>query len=492
MQYIKDRLKYLFTSTKGLILLAIAMIGLVTALFGMLSGPMAEFGVRDVVVRVFRMDLVQAEREGRIIILYHSIAMAVVAIETYIITAMLKMKEFYKKTVRVLITVGYLAAMIFGMGFAYWGHIWPLHGLYIAGLTLIFFAGVLLAVGLWPWNKDVYQLDKAYSRTKNGVDIERVAFFAMAVTTVISALFGAIPGSYFGNGFETFLAENIIRTPEKTTMQLSVIGHLHIMLALIAIALTLIIGRWLDFKGILHKIAMPLMILGTIVLNLGVWGVVTPLEPMAHMIIYVGATPSMLAALMLVIFGWDKLIRTGIAGINKPSAWQKLKALLHDPLKFGPLWQMVFMNFTVSGIGIMMAIKLDEIFRIWPAREERIELTGHWHILSAIIATIILLYYGDLIGLKGKVRKWYGWSIIILSDLAFASVTIFEMKRLFISEAEQQPLVNTVMLLADFGLGMLMVILALMMLWRLFDLFKRKGRWTEEADGNDLTAEAEP
>jgi hypothetical protein len=438
------------------------------------------------------MDLVQAEREGRIIILYHSIAMAVVAIEVYMVTRLLRMKEFYKVTSRVLVTMGYLMAMIFGMGFAYWGHTWPLHGLYIAGLTLIFFAGLFLAIGLWPWNKEVYQPDKSYARFKNGLDMERLAFFATAVTTLISACFGAIPGSYFGNGFEVVLAENIIRYPEKTTLEYSVIGHLHIMLALIAIMITLIIGRWLDFKGILHKIAMPLMILGTIVLNLGVWGVVTPLEPVAHMIIYVGATPSMLAALMLVIFGWDKLIRTGIAGINKPTAWHKLKALLRDPLKFGPLWQMVFMNFTVSGIGIMMAVKLDEIFRIWPAREERIELTGHWHILSAIIATIILLYYGDLIDLKGKVRRWYGWSIIILSDLAFASVTIFEMKRLFVSEAEQQPLVNTVMILADFGLGMLLVILAMVMIWRLFDLFKKKGRWSIEYEQDDLTREVEP
>jgi hypothetical protein len=491
MQFFQERFNYLFKSTRGLILVAIAMIGLETALFGMLSGPMAEFGIRDFVVRLFNMDLVQAEREGRIIILYHSIAMAVVAIEVYMITGMLWMKEFYRVTARVLITIGYLMAMIFGMGFAYWGHNWALHGLYIAGLTLIFFAGLFLAIALWPWNKAVNQLDKAYSRTKNGVNIERVAFFAAAVTTLISAIFGAIPGSYFGNGFEVFLAENIIRSPEKTTIEYSVIGHLHIMLALIAIMMTLIIGRWMNFKGILHKIAMPLMILGTIVLNLGVWGVVTPLEPVAHMIIYVGATPSMLAALMLVIFGWDKLIRQGIAGIERPSPWKKLKALVRDPLKFGPLWQMVFMNFTVSGIGIMMAVKLDEIFRIWPAREERIELTGHWHILSAIIATIILLYYGDLIGLKGKLRRWYGWSIIILSDLAFASMTIYEMKRLFISEAEQQPLVNTVMVLADFGLGMLLVILAMVMIWRLFDLFKKKGRWTLELDQDELAAEVE-
>ena len=76
----------------------------------------------------------------------------------------------------------------------------------------------------------------------------------------------------------------------------------------------MIIGRWQDFKGILHKIAMPLMIVGTIVISLGAWSVV--LVEWAHTIIYVGSVLVMLAALMLVIFGWDKLIqhRAGRAG----------------------------------------------------------------------------------------------------------------------------------------------------------------------------------
>jgi hypothetical protein len=480
MQFMKDRFNYLFKSTKGLILVAIAMIALETAFFGMLSGPMADLGVRDFIVRIFKMQLVQAEREGRIIILYHSIAMAVVAIETYMITSLLKMKEFYKQAVRVLITVGYILTMIFGMGFAYWGYNWAFHGLFITGLSLIFFAGILLVIALWPWNKEYYQPEGAYAHTKKGVDVERVAFFATALTTVLSALFGAIPGSYYGNGFETFMAQDIIRLPEKTVMQYSVIGHLHIMLALIAIMITLIIGRWLNFRGILHKIAMPLMILGTIVLNLGVWGVATPLEPIAHMIIYVGATPAMLAALFLLIWEWDQLIREGTAQIKKPNLGQKLSALVRDPLRFGPLWQMLFMNFTTSFVGIFMAVRLDAIFRIWPAQEERIELTGHWHALSAIIATIILLYYGDMLGLKGKIRQLYGWSLLIFSDIALTAVTIFEMKRLFISEAIQQPLVNTLMLLMDLGLGLLLVLLAMVMVWRLLDLFKKKGHWTEE------------
>jgi len=478
----RKRLRYLFGTTKGLILVAIAVIALETALFGTLSGPLADLGVGDVVVRGLHMDLNPVEREGRIIILYHSIAMAVVAIETYMITGLLAMRSFYSRAVRLLITAGYWLTSAFGLLFAYWGHNWAFHGLYTAGLAIVFFAGLLLTIALWPWDRAYYQPDPAYARTRRGLDLERVAFFATALTTVISAVFGAVPGSYLGNGFTVFLAEDIIRLPAKTTMEYSVIGHLHIMLALIAVMLTLLIGRWLSFRGILHKIAMPLIILGTIVLNVGVWGVVTPLEPIAHMVIYVGATPAMLGALMLVIYGWDHFIREGVAGIPRPTFRQKIGALLRDPLRFGPLWQMVFMNFTVSGVGIFFAVRLDEIFRMWPAREERIELTGHWHVLAAIIATIILLYYGDMIGLKGKTRRLYGWAIILLSDLAFAAVTILEIKRLFVSEAAQQPLVNTLTLAVDLGLGMLLGVLAMVMAWRLLDLFRAEGRWAEEAN----------
>ena len=107
-------------------------------------------------------------------------------------------------------------------------------------------------------------------------------------------------------------------------------------------------------------------------------------------------------------------------------------------------------------------------------------LTGHWHILSGIIATIILLYYADLAGLKGRARNWFGYLIIIGSDIAFLSVTIFEMKRLFVSESAQQPLVNWTMLFADLGLALVLIVLAVFMIWKLVDLFKRDGRWSDE------------
>jgi Sulfatase-modifying factor enzyme 1 len=81
MKAVSDRFNYLFRSTKGLILVAIALIAIVTAMWGMLSGPLREWGISDLAVRLYGMKLVEAEREGRIILLYHAIAMAVVAIE---------------------------------------------------------------------------------------------------------------------------------------------------------------------------------------------------------------------------------------------------------------------------------------------------------------------------------------------------------------------------------------------------------------------------
>jgi hypothetical protein len=481
MQSLSKRFQYLFCSTKGLTLTAVAIVSLVVAIWGMLSGPLAELGISDVVVRGLGMDLVEAEREGRIVMLYHSIAMVVVAIEVYFITDIVRMKDRERSAINATVTLGYLCAVIFGLLFGYFGHSWILHGIFLFGQALMFFGGLQLAVALWPWRKEYYIDDPDRSRTKKGVDLERVAFFFMAVATLGSVLFGAIPGSFFGNGFETFLAENTLREPNKSPLDLAVIGHLHIMLTLIGVAITLVIGRWLDFKGIWHKLAMPSMIVGTIIITLGVWAVV-PFEAIAHLIIYVGSVFVLLGGLFLVIYGWGKIIRDRLAeqGIEKATFGQKIKALFHDPLKFGATWQMVFMNFVVTFIGLFMAAKLDEIMRVWPAREERITLTGHWHTLSTIIATIMLFYFADMIGVKGRARKWLGWSVIVGSNIAFAGTTAFSIKRLFVSEIGQQPFVNVTSLMTEIGLGTVLIALAAFLIWRLIDLFKRKGLWSKK------------
>jgi hypothetical protein len=463
------------------VLVAIALISLETAFLGMLSGPLAEWGIRDWWIQSFGLRLLEAEREGRIILLYHTIAMAVVAIETYLITALVPMRAHEQTTINSAITFGYITAMLCGIAFAYFGHNFVFHGLFLFGQALVFFAGVLLTAALWPWRRDYRVRSDEYAHGPGGLDLERVAFFVMAVATLGSALFGAVTGSYWGRGHEAFLAEDLIREPHKTALELAIIGHLHIMLTLIAVALALILGRWRDFKGPLHQVAMPLMIIGTLIITAGVWSVV-PAEATAHIIINVGSGPVLAASLLLVYYGWRQQIHEAASErrLTNVPFWGKVRLLLSDPLKFGALWQMVYMNFTVTAIGIFMAVRLDKVIRVWPAREERVALTGHWHILSGIIATILLLYYADLAGLKGKVRQWFGWIVILGSDLAFGAVSLFETKRLYVSEANQQPLVNWTMLLTDIGLASVLAVLGLFMVWRLIDLFNQRGRWAQE------------
>jgi len=194
-----------------------------------------------------------------------------------------------------------------------------------------------------------------------------------------------------------------------------------------------------------------------------------------------------------VYYGWRKSSsdRLAVLKIARPTFFQRLGAVLYDPLRFGGLWQMVYMNFVVTAVGIFMAIKLDEIIRQWPAREERVALTGHWHVLAGIIATIILLTYADMAGLKGRARRVFGWVIILFSDLAFGAVALFETKRLFVDELSQQPLVDLTILLADIGLATVLTALAALMVWRLVDLFRRRGRWKTELDEPSLPAQEE-
>ena len=489
MKSISNRFNYLFRSTKGLALVAFAVVSIVVAIWGTLSGPLADFGVKDITVRVLGMDLVPAEREGRLITLYHSIAMAVVAVQVYFITHVMPMKEREHININATVTVGYLLSLIFGLLYGYFGHNRIFHGLFLVGLSLMFYGGIQLSVALWPWRKEHYIADpkSEYSHTKRGVNLERVAFFSMSVATLGSSIFGAVAGASYGAGFVTFLAEDTLRDPHKSSLDLAVIGHLHIMVALVGVAAALIIGRWLDFKGILHKIAMPFMIFGTIVLSIGVW-LVVPFEFIAHIIIYVGSSFVLFAGLFLFIFSWQKITKDRLAeqGITKASFGQKVKALLHDPLKFGATWQMLYMNFTTTFVGIFMAARLDKIIRRWPLRDERVTLSGHWHALSTIIATIMLFYFADMMGLKGKARKWFGWLTLIFSDIAFGASTVFALKRLFVSESAQQPMVDVLDLLIEGGLGIVLVTLAAFMIWRLVDLLQKDGGWSKDTSEAEL------
>jgi hypothetical protein len=141
------------------------------------------------------------------------------------------------------ITVGYLTAMCGGLGFGYFGQSPLLHGLFLFGLAVAFYAGCLLAVALWPWRREHRVESSSRAQTPGGVDLERVAFFAVTVAVLGSSLLGAAAGASYGQGFQTFLAGDTIRKAAHSVLEYAVIGHLYLMVALLAVAVALLVGN---------------------------------------------------------------------------------------------------------------------------------------------------------------------------------------------------------------------------------------------------------
>ena len=461
MKAILKRLDYLTQSTHGLLLMATAWDALAIALLGLLSGPMKQ-------IITLPITLVEAERVGRIIMLYHSLAIPFVAAIVYYILDVVPTTEELARTIRRVITPGYMLVSVGGLTFAYLGRNWIFHGIFLFGLSLLFYAGVLLAVGLWPWRHR--NTDPAYSHL-GSVSLEQVAFFVVAVATLVSVLIGAGAGAFFGNGFEAVLAEEIVRE-EHNLGEKAVIAHLHIMLALIDVAILLLVVRKFDLKGLLHKIAIPLIILGTVVMSGGCWSVMV-WEGIAHAIIYVGSSLVLLGALLVTIAGIDRIIKNQLAAqaVARPTFGQKLRALLRNPLQFGLFFQLIWLNPVMVFPGLYTAAKLDE-FRAWPLEAEYRILVGHWHILATISAVMMILLIADRLNVSGWMRQVLGWGILISANLAFTFGVFYE----FLPPTADR---DWSMLYLDIGIGLTMIFLALFLGRRLVDLFSAKGHWTE-------------
>ena len=463
MSTFRRRLDYLTGSTRGLLLAATGWIALTLALLGGMSAPTQE-------LLGLSINLPEAGQVRRILMVYHALAVPFVAAITYLILDQVPVPKKLAQSIRRAIMPGYMLTSIGALTFAYVERSWFFHGVMLLGMSLVFYAGVLLAIGLWPGRHP--NTDPAYAHV-GSLSLERVAFFVVTVATLVSVMIGAGAGAFFGNGFEAVLAEDIVRA-EHDLGELAVISHLHIMLALIDVAIFLLIVRRFDLKGWLHKIAMPLTIAGTLVMAAGCWSVLV-WEAIAHTIIYAGSSLVLLGALLMTISGIDRVIKDRLAEqeIAQPTAGQKIKALLHDPMKFGPFFQMIWLQFVMVFPGLYTAAKLDETFRVWPFAAERRILVGHWHILATMSATILLFLVADRLDVRGWMRQVLGWGVILGSDLAFTFGAFYE----FIPPGADREW-TTIYLHA--GIGLTLIILALFLGRRLVDLFSARGRWNGE------------
>jgi len=408
MSSFTQRFKRLFTTTEGLLLVVVGWDALLVALSGILSatGPMAWLDVPA------RVGLEETGKVGRVIMLYHSLAIPFVAAVVYLILDTVPFEEKISRLIRPTITTGYMLTSVGGLGFAYLGWGWIAHGIFLVGLSLVFYAGLVLCVGLWPW--------------RSGFSSERLPFWLMALYTLVSASIGGAAGAYFGNGFRAFLAEDVVRESHDLG-QLAIIAHLHIMLTLIDVALLLVVARTFDLRGRAQRWAMPLTIIGTTVVTFATWSVMIA-EKIAHKIINVGAAFLLPAAFIVAVYGFGQLMRQG-PGAERDTWSRRLKALLRDPVRFGILFELLFVNVVVTGPGVYVAFNLETYRQPAFLEVERTILVGHWHVLATLSAVIAFFLVVDRLKVQGRLRQFVGWGVLIGSTLAFVFVQFYMFHR---------------------------------------------------------------
>jgi hypothetical protein len=455
--------KRFFGSLPGLLLVAVAWDAVIVASLSPFSGPLRPLGLVD----LLGVDLSDAQRVGRIIMLYHSLAIPFLAALVYLVLDRVPMAadeaadERVRHSIVVPITIGYMLTSIGGMTFAYGGRNWIAHGLYLVGLSLVFYAGVLLAVALWPSKR--WTTDPGRYAHLSGVPLERLAFFLVAIFTLVSAAIGASAGAFFGNGFEAFLAEDIVRVDPHTTFQLMIIAHLHIMLTLIDVMILLLVIRTYGVEGRAHKIAVPLTLVGTIIVTFATWSVIG--WEGAHRVINIGSAFLLPGAILAAIWGLVRLVKEK-SGDRPASLGQKLRALLSDPVRLGIFFELIFVNVVVTGPGVYVAMNL-ETYRL-PAylAVERTILVGHWHVLATLSAVIVLFLVADRLGTRGWLRQVVGWGLLAGSTLAFVFVNLYMFRQPGQEKAWAIPLFET-------GIAMSLLTLAVFVANHLVDRVRK-------------------
>ncbi len=450
--------EHVFT-TESLLWAVTAWEALLVVLLSPLSatGPLAGLGLAD------RLGLDEAGRVGRIVMLYHSLAVPFVAALVYLILDALPFDEHTPRRVRPAITAGYLLTSIGGLSFAYGRAGWIAHGVFLVGLSLTFYAGVVLWWGLSPWRAvrseprsdsggasptalhSVSCLTTNEPQSEGGWRSLRWAFWLMALYTLISAVIGGSVGAYFGNGFKAFLAEDVLRA-EHDLFQRAIIAHLHIMLTLIDVALLLLVARRVGLAGRAYRVAMPLIIAGTTITTFATWSVMV-IEKIAHKIINVGAVVLLAGAAVVALYRMRGLVR------ERPDrpAW---RALLGDPVRFGMLFHLLFVNLVVTVPGVWVALHLEAVRAGDPAWE-RAFAVGHWHVLATLSAAVGLLLVVDRLGARGWLRQAVGWGVLAGSTLAFAAVQFYLFRQP--GTAPTRP----VLLAIDAGIGLFLLALAM-------------------------------
>ena len=372
-------------------------------------------------------------RTARYIMIYHSLAVPFLVANTFWILEYYEVRTKLIPTLKILLLSGAYMVGSAGLVFAY-TRIRLFHEIFYFGLFLVFLGGIIFVISAFPIpGKFPNPESDIRGSTFNGLNLEYMNLVILAICVMVSTIMGAIAalenftGTIWGLGRppEAFLAESIIRQHHHDVVQDFVVSHLHIQLAQSAAMVLMVAYRTSKMSGAAYKYTLIGNAIGVIILSYGSW-------VLNHFVIWVGAGILIFCTMAVAIYGWKNVIANKLGERYKSSSrGTKIKALFKDPVNFTYYYLILFSHLFVTITGIIVGLQVDEYYRL----PETIELeydfnVGHWHVLSVLIAMILILKSIDFFKVKGRQRQILGWTFFIGSTLAFGGADIYMLRRL--------------------------------------------------------------
>jgi hypothetical protein len=372
----------------------------------------------------FLLDDAVISRTARLVMIYHSLAIPFFVANVFWILEHYEIRPKLLPTLKILLVPSAFIVGINGMIFAY-TRLRLFHELFTFGLLLVFIGGIVFIVSAWPV-KGRFPKHNPEGSTFRGLNLEYFNLVVLAICIMVSAIYGALAaienftGTIWGLGREpiAFLAEAIIRKGitfggHHDIVQDMIVGHLHIQLAQSAAMVMLVAFRTSKMKGKLYKYVLMLTPIGIITLSYGAW-------VLNHYIIWVGAGLLILGTLTMSIVGLKNIIRDKLGErYESASRGEKLRALFSEPVKMSYYYLLMIAQLLVFP-QIYVGLTTDEYYRL----HEMVTLeynfnVAHWHQLAVMISVALMVHAIDFFGVKGRLKKFLGWTFFIGFNLTF-------------------------------------------------------------------------
>ncbi|MHA2277191.1 MAG: hypothetical protein ACXAC2_15560, partial [Candidatus Kariarchaeaceae archaeon] len=141
------------------------------------------------------LDDYQISRAGRIIMLYHSFAVPFVAAVALLFLEMYEVRYPYNLQAKYLVFSGSIFSGIGGITFGYLIPHMFIHTIFLFGLSLTFFGGFMLVLGIIP-TKSYQTANLSNENTFFGYNFEYFNLFLTMLFFIISAAIGGMASSF--------------------------------------------------------------------------------------------------------------------------------------------------------------------------------------------------------------------------------------------------------------------------------------------------------